>query len=333
MTSQLTYPLTKKLGIFAKVVIAGEAQTVFVKDVDIDSGKSEHVFDTLKSTVSNEYKVPLSSVFAFGSDGASSMVGKNNSVTSRLKKANPFLINCHCAGHRCALCVSQAADSVPEVQAYRDTLCAVYSFYASSSIRQKKMKDFQELFEGSKIPVKLKQLHRVRWLSMAECVEAMYRAWDGVCLSLDEEPAKVAKNLHDQVATVGYLLMTAVMCDILAVISQLSKTFQARDIDLSMIESAVNLAISKLQTMKEEPGDKYAFVLGALENCGSETTHRNVFMKDNTPAARQDVSKQASDFIDSICVNLRQRFPEDETCVLGALDKILKSTQNTCTCF
>ena len=79
-------------------------------------------------------------------------------------------------GIKCALSVSHAADKVPQVKGYRDSLCSVYSFYTSSSIRQKKMLDFQELFEESKVPVKLKHLHKIHWLSMGECVNAMYRA-------------------------------------------------------------------------------------------------------------------------------------------------------------
>lgn len=175
----------KKLSIFARVVnpAIGEANTVFVGDVDIESGKSEHVFQTVSNVLANDFDVSTNKIFAFGSDGASAMVGRNNSVTSRLKQVNPYLVNCHCARHRCALSISQAADAVPQVRTYRDSLCAVYSFYASSSLRQQKLLDFQEIFEGSQIPVKLKQLHKVRWLSMSECVAAMYRAWDGVFVS------------------------------------------------------------------------------------------------------------------------------------------------------
>ena len=63
-----------------------------------------------------------------------------------------------------------------------------------------KLVNCQEIFEHSHYAVKLKQLHKVWWLSMGECVEAMYRAWDKVYLSLDDEandhsgnPSSVAK--------------------------------------------------------------------------------------------------------------------------------------------
>lgn len=149
-----------------------------------------------------------------------------------------------------------------------------------------------------------------------------------VCLSLNEEaqgnsghPSAVAKGLCKQVATAKYLLTTAMLCDILAVVSQLSRTFQAREVDLSVIEPAVNLAINKLQLMKSEPGEKYAYVLSALSDGKKE--YRNVHIADNKDQTKQEVSNMANKFVDAICKKLRERFPEDETCILAALDKIL----------
>jgi len=101
----------------------------------------------VKNVLETDFHVSMHKVFAFGSDGASAMVGRNNSVTSRLKQVNQYLVNCHCVGHRCALSISQAADVVPQIRTYRDSLCAVYSFYANSSIRKKKLLDFQEIFD------------------------------------------------------------------------------------------------------------------------------------------------------------------------------------------
>jgi len=37
-----------------------------------------------------------------------------------------------------------------------------FSYFATFTVRQNKLKDFQEIFEGSANPVKLKQLHKVR---------------------------------------------------------------------------------------------------------------------------------------------------------------------------
>jgi hypothetical protein len=324
----------KKLSIFAKVVNLdyGEAETIYVKDVDVDNGQSDHLHVKLVDVMENDFNISMSKVFAFGSDGAAAMIGSQNSVSSKLKSNNALLINCHCAGHKCALCVSQAADKVARIKAYRDSLCSVYSYYASSSIRQKKMLDFQELFEGSKVPVKLKQLHRVRWLSMSECVEAMYRAWDGVCLSLNDDGAQngsgpkgqssaVARGLYKQVACTKYLLLTAGICDILAVITQLSKTFQMADIDLSLIEPAVQLALSKLEQFKTESGSKLATVLAVLADC--KTEYRKVQLKDNNEETKNDILNVLQNFVNEICKNLKSRFPQEETCVLSALDKIL----------
>ena len=119
------------------------------------------------------------------------------------------------------------------------------------------MLDIQELFEGSKVPVKLKQLHKIRRLSMGECVNAMYHTWDDECLSLNDEGAQsnkssaVARGLFQHVACVRYLLLTVLMYNELAIIGQLNKTFQTVDIDLSLIEPAVHLTLIKIRTVKD----------------------------------------------------------------------------------
>ena len=115
---------------------------MYIQDADVDNGQSEHLHRKLTDVLTTEFGVSMSKVFALGSDGVATMIGCRNSVSVLLKSNNLLLINCHCTGHKCALSVSQAADKVPQVKGYRDSLCSVYSFYANLSIRQKKMLDF-----------------------------------------------------------------------------------------------------------------------------------------------------------------------------------------------
>ena len=68
----------KKLSIFAKVVSPkiGEAETIYVKDVDVDNGKRDHIYETVVNVLSKDFEILVSKVFAFGSDGTAAMVGK-----------------------------------------------------------------------------------------------------------------------------------------------------------------------------------------------------------------------------------------------------------------
>ena len=60
----------KKLSIFARVVNPaigeGVRLTLFVGDVDIESGRSEHVFQTVSNVLANDFDVSTNKIFAFG---------------------------------------------------------------------------------------------------------------------------------------------------------------------------------------------------------------------------------------------------------------------------
>ena len=60
----------------------------------------------------------------------------------------------------------------------------------------------------------------------------------------------VARGLFKQVACVKFFFLTALMCDVLIIIQQLSKTFQTVDFDLSLIKSDAHLALTKLDQLK-----------------------------------------------------------------------------------
>lgn len=68
----------------------------------------------------------------FGSDGATAMTGKDKGCTGRLLLKNPMMINYHCL----ALVISQAANNVPYLKEYQETLTGIFYFFKSSSLRQ-----------------------------------------------------------------------------------------------------------------------------------------------------------------------------------------------------
>ena len=88
-----------------------------------------------------------------------------------------------------------------------------------------------------------------------------------------------------------YLLYTTMLCDILSAIFSLSKTFQSRDIGLSVLQPAVALAIQKLEVMTTEPGQKFSFVLKQLDHVEERNgnVYRNVRLTDNKLNTKQDV--------------------------------------------
>jgi hypothetical protein len=61
---------------------------------------SKVIFDTLLTAVQ---------IWGFGLDGATTMVGKNVSIATLLKKLNPFLTSTHCIAHRTNLAALEAS--------------------------------------------------------------------------------------------------------------------------------------------------------------------------------------------------------------------------------
>ena len=55
----------------------------------------------------------LANCSSFATDGASSMVGCNNSVRSTLKAVCPFCVQLKCICHSLALCIQYAASKLP----------------------------------------------------------------------------------------------------------------------------------------------------------------------------------------------------------------------------
>ena len=133
--------------------------------------------------------------------------------------------------------------------------------------------------------------------------------------------------IYIQVANVKYSLYTAMLCDILSMISSLSKTFQSCDVDLSVLQPAVSVAIQKLEVVKTEPEQKFSFVLEQLDHVEerNENVYRDVMLKDNNLNTKQDVKSICCKFMTEICKKLNERFRIDDTSVLNAMDKLLNS--------
>lgn len=88
--------------------------TYFIKNVTINDPKSDAtvLFKYLKDTCTKD-GLNMAKVVGFGSDGASVIVGKHSSVSTRVKKESPHCINIHCIAHRLNLATSQASRNIP----------------------------------------------------------------------------------------------------------------------------------------------------------------------------------------------------------------------------
>ena len=70
------------------------------------------MFDALTKEL-EYHKIPWSNVIGYTADTVSVMVGKNNSVLSRIKEKQPKLFSLGCTCHLAALCATAGLKKIP----------------------------------------------------------------------------------------------------------------------------------------------------------------------------------------------------------------------------
>lgn len=121
-----------------------------------------------------KYDVNVENIIGFGSDGCSVMMGKNNSVSSRMKETFPgkFIMRCIC--NSLHLCCSEACKSLP--RRLEDFARNVYNFFSQSSKRQSQFVEFQNFLN---LDVhKILHPSQTRWLSLFSVVERLLEQWN-----------------------------------------------------------------------------------------------------------------------------------------------------------
>lgn len=146
----------------------------------------------------------------------------------------PHLIHIHCMAHRLALCTSQAADCVKQIKMYQEWLTSLYYYFSKSACREHELHKIQVVLESPAL--KYKEIHAVRWLSVYQAVEAVYRTIDPLITYLHQrEMAKdpKSKGLLKKMATTEFVFITYLLMDTLALVSKLCLTFQEQNLDVA----------------------------------------------------------------------------------------------------
>ncbi|KAK7463279.1 hypothetical protein BaRGS_00038146 [Batillaria attramentaria] len=80
------------------------------------------------------------------------MTGVKNGVTGRMRRLSPHMVNIHCIAHRLALCTSQAAEGVPALKNYQETLTSLFKYFKGSAVRSAALATIQELLDEPTLP-------------------------------------------------------------------------------------------------------------------------------------------------------------------------------------
>ena len=312
----LNCTLDKKLIVFARIVLDGCSDTVYLGNYTIDNGTAETVHSKLQEVL-REWGIEEDRprLAGLGSDGASVMTGIHNGVGARMKRLQPKLVHVHCIAHRCALAAKDATGSVDSVADYRICLQQLFKLYRSSGDRTHRLRELCETLDDTDYRC-LKHPISVRWLSLGRAVTAVKNTWTALALELEEEAQRgnaAAAGLARKTKMFAFVAVTHMLADVIDVVDKLNQTFQKDNVNLATVKPMVESTIASLQQLLALPGEQEADFFDNLQ--GSKFNDIGLTHMDR----RQAYQQERNWFIQSLIDALHARFPQAEVTVLSAL--------------
>ncbi|XP_070579085.1 zinc finger protein 862-like [Ptychodera flava] len=174
----------QNLMIYIRGVVDGKVESHFLSVSMLTRATSEQLHLEVKGILSKK-GLSLSNLISLGTDGASTMTGSRQGLTTRFKKDNPFILSQHCAAHKLALASGQAADCVSYLVKYQATVNDLYKYYHYSPKNQTKLSATQACLGESQL--KYQQVFSTRWLSFYDSVSAICRTLDSLISALKDD--------------------------------------------------------------------------------------------------------------------------------------------------
>ena len=299
-----------KLAINLRIVdpISLNPQTFFLTDVRIRSATGAAIFHSIKEECLKR-NINISNIYGLGTDGASVMTGKKTGLIAQFKQSNPHIKNSHCSAHRVALISQQAAENIPAINTFQETVTSIYYYFHKSPKRYDELESIQQLLEDPVL--KYKEVHSVRWLSFYKSIETIHKTLDSLItyfdsLSVDNDPK--AKGLKKKLSQEMFISITYGMLDWLKPIMSLSLFFQKRDIDIGLVKVTVQECIDDLLKLKDNTAvGKYSEMLNQDLTNGCFKGHHDVTKNG------QHFNTSKDKFLDQMIQGLKDRFPDMET--------------------
>jgi len=255
--------------------------------------------------VMSELDVPLTKVMSMGSDGAAVMTGRNKGCTGILLRANPHMVNVHCAAHSLALCTSQAAEAIPDLKEHQQILTDLFYYFRGSPKRAARIQDIQILLEDPVLTYK--ELHSVRWLSYYNALQSVHRTIDSLLSYFTDVTQDVSKDpkangLKKKIGTVKFISITALMMDAMAPVTILSQFLQTENVDVALVKVKLDVAIHDLKKIKEMKSSNLTALASNIQDNKYKGEHqitRGTF----------NLEQLCVKFIDNMITNMHSRFP------------------------
>ena len=199
------------------------------------------LFETLRSDL-NQHGLEMTDIIGFSANTTNVILGQNNSVVSRIVKANSYCLTIKCNCHSCALAVSHACAKLP--RNLEQVVKEVYKYFALSSKRCNKFKEFQDFTESQQH--RMLRFYSIRWLSFGSCIERILSQWDALKLYFTSQyfvdRLQTSQFLYEQLSDNIPKLYFAFLSYIIPVVNKLNVIFQYESPAIHKLHSDCTLA-------------------------------------------------------------------------------------------
>ena len=220
----------KCLAIVIRMFVENKVQDEFLCTKEIAKADTDHIYDLLVNYF-NENCIPYKdNCIGFAADGASVKMGKNHSVSVKLKADIPFLFILKCICHSFALVASNACKKIPSNVEL--LVRQIYSYLHCSFKRLTEFAEFQIFFELK--PHKMLHPCQTRWLSLLPAVmrvreqyPALKLYFDGEKLNPKNDEKINAGSIHELLSNPINKLYLDFLSYVLPYFTDLNKEFQS----------------------------------------------------------------------------------------------------------
>ena len=190
----------KYFGILVRLWDQGQHKVVvrFLDCPVCNIATGETLFQALEETLQSR-SIPWQNVIGFASDSASVMVGRKNSVLSRVREQQPDVFSLGCMCHLAALCAAAALKKLPI--SIDGLLIDIYYHFKHSSKRYSEFAEVLRDFDGI-APLSVIKHCSTRWLSLERAVKRLLTLWPALRAYFDRE-----RGTNDRARRVAELLM------------------------------------------------------------------------------------------------------------------------------
>jgi hypothetical protein len=281
----------------------------------------------------DDYKLPLNHLVSMTSDGAPVMISQKNGVAGKLKSSvNAKLFITHCPPHRLVLASKSGQKHIPDdvEKLIGDTLF----FFKDSPVRREEFRKLKELVEPDSPHVALVLYHRVRWLSLADCVERLTQLLPLLVRYFEEQAEDMANSttvraksraLHARLSEPLFQLYLFFLGPQLNMLAKLNKWLQHSEMSLHVVYSKIRaltkafiepIVIDSSEFLSESDVhvSNYRPLDEAIERLPGQDLQKHLCDCVNHSLLTERHLKQAKEnmiaYINAIATSLIERFPE-----------------------